>query len=122
MREKYKKILSDGTVITYVYDNEKLISEKHSDRKELIYLYDLDGVYGFIVCNYGNRNYSKDFYYFEKDAIVDNSFSIYSLYAYNIGVNNPVEVVYNDHTMYSGHDLTYEEPEKSKWRMFCDSF
>ena len=24
--------------------------------------------------------------------------------------------------MYSGHDLTYEEPEKSKWRIFWDSF
>ena len=48
------------------------------------------------------------------DEIVDNSLSIYNLYAYNIGVNNPLEVTYNDHTMYSGHDLTYEETKEKE--------
>jgi len=196
--KKYKKILPDGTIVTYVYDNEKLISEKDSNGNEKIYLYDTDGVYGFILYKDKGSN-SREFYYLEKDfmgnvislihgdselahysydaygnceitnysdletanlnpfrwkgmycelesnlyfiknntyspqlrqtlsmnyldEIVDNSLSIYNLYAYNIGVNNPVEVTYNDHTMYSGHDLTYEEPEKSKWRMFWDSF
>ena len=64
--KKFKKVLSNGITVKYTYDNEKLISETHSDGKELIYLYDVNGIYGFSI-SYGlTEKTSGKYYYFVK--------------------------------------------------------
>ena len=195
--KKYKKVLSNGKTITYLYDNEKLISEKHSTGEELTYLYDLDGIYGFILSGATIPDITR-MYYFEKDVlgnvvsiiiddeiithyeydafgncnilysiddnvsninpirwkgmycevesnlyllknntyspelrqtlsmnyldeIVNNSFSINNLYSYNIFYTNPISLTYDEYNINSGLELTYEPPEKSKWKKFWES-
>ena len=56
--KKYKKELSDGTIIKYYYDNEKLIAENWSNGIYISYLYDLEGIIGFTM----NKKTSSDIY------------------------------------------------------------
>ena len=64
--KKYRKILSNGTIIEYLYDKNKLISELHIDSSgEIIqfinYMYDLEEMIGFFLGWDGER------FYFIKD-------------------------------------------------------
>lgn len=201
--KKYKKELSNGLKVTYVYDGEKLISEKHNDGKELLYLYDMNGIYGFVLSYGDNNGTGGECYYFEKDAmgnvvaittgyeivakytydafgnclitnyenpnlpdnnignlnpirwkgmycevesdlyflknntyspklrqtlsmnyldeIVNNSYSLYNLYSYNIYSTNPVVISYEDFTSQSSLQLTYQEKKKSKIKRLWES-
>lgn len=62
--KKYKKELANGQTITYNYDNNKLMSEYHSDGTSIKYLYDSEGIMGMIILYDG---YSSSMYLFVKD-------------------------------------------------------
>ena len=55
------------------------------------------------------------------DEIINNSFMVNNLYAYNIYSTNPVALTYEEYTIESALHLTYEPPQKSKWEKFWDS-
>ena len=193
--KKIKKILPNGTIITYNYDNEKLISENWSTGLKIRYLYDLEGILGFYLekDGYGSSYfYIKDeqgnvvsildndleIVHYEYDAygnitiaysdddgvaeinpirwkglycetesdlyfingntylpslrqnlsmniieeIVQNSFTINALYPYQITSTNPIELAFSNHNIFSGLDLVYAPPAKSKWSRLWNEF
>lgn len=113
-RKKYKKVLSDGTVITYNYDNGKLISENRSNGLRLRFMYDLEGVTGMIV----ETNGSGSLYYFIKDE----QGSVISI------LNNDLEIVHYEYDSFGNCSIVYStndyiaELNPIRWKgLYCET-
>ena len=112
--KKYKKILSDNTIITYNYDNEKLLSENWSNGKKLRFMYDLEGISGIYIENNG----SGSLYYYVKDE----QGSVVSI------LDNDVEIVHYEYDSFGNCYIAYSSNDiianlnPIRWKgMYCET-
>ena len=80
--------------------------------------YDTESGFYFIAGRYYSPSIKQFLSPANPETALANTLSVYGLNLYSLCLTNPVDLAYNEYTIESGIDLTYDPPKLSAWDLF----